>query len=88
MKLVYGARRMRVAAAVSMVCVFALLALGGGAALAKSKPKPKPKPVPAKNLPVVPGSQYLALGDSVTFGYMEPTVVPAPNYGDAASFPG
>ncbi len=88
MKRVYSARRSRVAAVMSMVCVFALLALGGGAALAKSKPKPKPKPVPAKNLPVVPGSQYLALGDSVTFGYMEKTVVPAPNYGNAASFPG
>jgi lysophospholipase L1-like esterase len=87
MKRVYSARRLHVAAVMS-VCVFALLALGSGAALAKSKPKPKPKPVPAKNLPVVPGSQYLALGDSVTFGYMEPTVVPAPNYADAASFPG
>ena len=88
MKRVHSARRLRVAAVMSMVCVFALLALGGGAALAKSKPKRKPKPVPAKNLPVVPGSQYLALGDSVTFGYMEKTVVPAPNYGIAASFPG
>jgi lysophospholipase L1-like esterase len=36
--------------------------------------------------PVVPGSRYLALGDSVTFGYMEPNVVPAPNYHDASSF--
>ncbi|HEX3691328.1 MAG TPA: SGNH/GDSL hydrolase family protein [Solirubrobacteraceae bacterium] len=72
-----------------MAFVCALLALGGGSALAKSKAKQKPKPVPpAKNLPVVPGSQYLALGDSVTFGYMEPTVVPAPTYGNAASFPG
>jgi lysophospholipase L1-like esterase len=35
---------------------------------------------------VTPGSTYLALGDSVTFGYEEPTVVPAPNYNDAASF--
>jgi hypothetical protein len=31
-------------------------------------------------LPVVPGSQYLALGDSVTFGFMEGQVVPAPDY--------
>jgi lysophospholipase L1-like esterase len=30
----------------------------------------------------------LALGDSVTFGYQESTVVPAPNYGSASSFPG
>ena len=90
MKHVYSARRMRAAAAVSMVCACALVALGSGPALAKSKSKPKgAAPVPAaKNLPVVPRSQYLALGDSVTFGYMEPTVVPAPNYGNAASFAG
>jgi lysophospholipase L1-like esterase len=37
---------------------------------------------------VTPGSRYLALGDSVTFGYQEPKVVPAPNYHNAASFPG
>jgi lysophospholipase L1-like esterase len=89
MKRVHSARRVRVVAVVSMVLLSALLVLGSGAALAKSNAKHKPKPVPAaKNLPVVPGSQYLALGDSVTFGYMEPTVVPAPNYGDAGAFPG
>jgi lysophospholipase L1-like esterase len=85
MKRVHSARRGRVGAIVSMVCLTALLVLGGGSALARSKHKPV---APAKNLPVIPRSQYLALGDSVTFGYMEPTVVPAPNYGDAASFPG
>jgi lysophospholipase L1-like esterase len=37
---------------------------------------------------VTRGSSYLALGDSVTFGYEEPQVVPAPDYHDAASFPG
>lgn len=89
MKRVYSARRMRVVAVLSMVCVIALVALGSGSALAKSKSKPTHGvPRTAKNLPVVPGSQYLALGDSVTFGYMEPTVVPAPDYADAASFPG
>jgi lysophospholipase L1-like esterase len=36
--------------------------------------------------PVTPGSRYLALGDSVTFGYEEPSTVPAPNYRDASSF--
>jgi lysophospholipase L1-like esterase len=89
MKSVFSARRVRVAVVMSMVCVLALLVLGGGSALAKSKSKPKHgAPKPAKNLPVVPGSQYLALGDSVTFGYMESSVVPAPNYADAASFLG
>ena len=43
---------------------------------------------PPHSTRVTPGSGYLALGDSVTFGYQEPTVVPAPNYRDAASFPG
>jgi lysophospholipase L1-like esterase len=31
---------------------------------------------------------YLALGDSVAFGYVPPTAVPAPNYLDARSFVG
>jgi lysophospholipase L1-like esterase len=38
--------------------------------------------------PVTAGSDYLALGDSVTFGYEEPGVVPAPDYHNAASFLG
>jgi lysophospholipase L1-like esterase len=38
--------------------------------------------------PVTPGSNYLALGDSVTFGYEESAVVPAPDYSNAASFLG
>ncbi len=87
MKRVHSARDIRVLAAVSMVFVSAMLALGSGEALANSKTT-NAAPKPAHNLPVVPGSQYLALGDSVTFGYMEPTVVPAPTYGNAASFPG
>ncbi|GAC1436529.1 MAG: hypothetical protein NVSMB51_08120 [Solirubrobacteraceae bacterium] len=37
---------------------------------------------------VTPGSRYLALGDSVTFGFQEPQVVPAPDYFHAASFLG
>ncbi len=39
-------------------------------------------------LPVVPGSGYLALGDSVAFGYREPTTFPPPNYTDPKSFVG
>ncbi len=38
--------------------------------------------------PVTRGSEYLALGDSVTFGYQEPNTVPAPDYNDPASLPG
>jgi lysophospholipase L1-like esterase len=33
-------------------------------------------------------ADYLALGDSVTFGYREPGTTPAPDYHDAASFVG
>lgn len=38
--------------------------------------------------PVTPGSRYLALGDSVVFGYQEPQVMPAPNYHNPASLLG
>jgi lysophospholipase L1-like esterase len=37
---------------------------------------------------VVTGSRYLALGDSVTFGYREANTVPAPNSGNPSSFIG
>lgn len=46
------------------------------------------KPAPAHVAPLTPGSRYLALGDSVTFGYEESSVVPAPNYKNEASFLG
>src|SRR5436305_6696536 len=42
----------------------------------------------SKRLPLAPGTRYLALGDSVTFGYEEGGVTPKPNYHDAASFIG
>jgi lysophospholipase L1-like esterase len=58
-----------------------LVALSVVAAPAAARPKAKTSPLPA-----VPGTRYLALGDSVTFGYMESNVVPAPNYHNAASF--
>jgi lysophospholipase L1-like esterase len=45
-------------------------------------------PATARPAPVTPGSAYLALGDSVTFGYQEPAVVPAPRYARASSFVG
>ncbi len=43
---------------------------------------------PRNPAPLITGSRYLALGDSVTFGYEEAAVVPAPNYKDASSFLG
>ncbi len=60
---------------------FALIALASWAQSARAATHSAPPPAP-----VVRGTQYLALGDSVTFGYEEPGVVPAPNYKDAASF--
>jgi lysophospholipase L1-like esterase len=38
--------------------------------------------------PAASPTYYLALGDSVTFGYREASTVPPPNYTDAASFVG
>ena len=38
--------------------------------------------------PVIAGSYYLALGDSVAFGYREPANLPTPNYSDPTSFVG
>ena len=73
------ARRALVAALV-IACASLLCALATGTAAAKTT-------TAIGALPVTPGSGYLALGDSVTFGYREPTVVPAADYHDAASFP-
>lgn len=57
----------------------ATLLISGVASAAKPKPRSQP---------VVAGSRYLALGDSYPFGYLEPQVVPAPNYFDPSSFVG
>ena len=71
-----------------MTCAVSLLAVTAGSALAK-KHKPQPKgPTITTRTPVTSGSTYLALGDSVTFGFQEQQVVPAPNYADASSFLG
>ena len=45
-------------------------------------------PASARSKPVTRGSTYLALGDSVAFGYQEPGVVPKPDYTHARSFLG
>jgi lysophospholipase L1-like esterase len=76
--------------ALVMVCAVGLLVATSGSALAKKhnhKHKPKQPPITTRT-PVTRGSTYLALGDSVTFGYEEAQVVPAPNYADASSFLG
>jgi lysophospholipase L1-like esterase len=71
------------------ICAALGLALIGGPAFAKTKQHKQPKPPKVTiHSPVTRGSGYLALGDSVTFGYEEQTVVPTPNYADASSFLG
>jgi lysophospholipase L1-like esterase len=56
--------------------------IGALALLVASSAAAKPVTAP----PLVKGSGYLALGDSVTFGYQEPQVVPPPDYSNAKSF--
>jgi lysophospholipase L1-like esterase len=70
---------------VGRVCAVLLSVTVAVGMLTASAAARRPAPHP---FPVVAGSQYLALGDSVTFGYMEPQVTPAPNYHDPAAFPG
>ena len=60
-------------AALVLVCAAAMLVALTGQALAKKPTASKSKITPTT--PITKGSTYLALGDSVTFGYEEPTVV-------------
>jgi lysophospholipase L1-like esterase len=79
--------RRALGAVLVMICAVGMLALASGSAAAKDKkPVAKPKATLTPHSPVTKGSGYLALGDSVTFGYQEPQVVPAPDYANAASF--
>ena len=63
---------------VVMAALALVLATGARASTAKLTP----------SSPVTRGSGYVALGDSVTFGYQEPAVRPAPNYNRPSSFRG
>lgn len=65
---------------VSAICLAGTFALTSSTALASSGVTTTP--------PVTPNSNYLALGDSVTFGYAESNAIPAPNYSDPSSFVG
>jgi lysophospholipase L1-like esterase len=80
-------RRRPLTIAVALLC--AVLGFGALSAVAHARTRDFITPAAiTPSTPVTPGSGYLALGDSVTFGYMESTVVPAPDYSDAASFHG
>jgi lysophospholipase L1-like esterase len=70
------ARRLSIAAAA--------LALAG--AITASPPATASESHPG--IPVRPGTNYLALGDSVPFGYREPTSVPTPDYTQPDTFVG
>jgi lysophospholipase L1-like esterase len=45
-------------------------------------------PAPKKNAPVLTGSRYLALGDSIPFGYREANSIPAPDFSKQKQFVG
>jgi len=64
------------------------IGLAGTAMLAAASLMPA---LPASAAPVTgpaANGTYLALGDSVAFGYVPPQAVPAPNYSDPRSFVG
>jgi lysophospholipase L1-like esterase len=79
-----GRRTLRVCA-LTMALMVSLAAFTATADAAK---KQTHSPSITIKTPITPGSRYLALGDSVTFGYEESGVVPTPNYHDQASFLG
>ena len=68
------------------ICAVGMLAATSGQALARSS-KAANSGINT-HTPVTAGSTYLALGDSVTFGYKEPQVLPTPNYQVASNFLG
>jgi len=75
----------------ALSCAAALVATCASGAQAKKTTMTKHKTsttTVTPSTPITRGSGYLALGDSVSFGYQEPTVVPAPDYANAASFVG
>jgi hypothetical protein len=74
-------RRERKGLALIASAVALVLAATSTSAAARKSVKPAVKP-----LKLTPGSGYLALGDSVTFGFEESGVKPPPNHKNAASF--
>ncbi len=82
-----GSRRSRRTLLAAALAVVTLAAVGGGAGAA-SAAAVHPSSQTHRQPPVTAGSDYLALGDSVSFGYREATNLPTPNYLDAASFVG
>lgn len=83
--------RRALTSAAALTCASMLAATFTAGAQAKKVSPAKKKTTTTTitpSTPVTRGSGYLALGDSVSFGYMEPTVTPAPDYTNAANFVG
>ena len=81
-------RSLRVLAlAIALLTSLALFTATADAATKKKKQQHKP-PVVTTKTPITRGSRYLALGDSVAFGYQEDGVAPTPNYHDASGLVG
>src|ERR1700692_2390125 len=76
--LIGGFRRVAGIGIVGVAVVTAALAVPAANGVASATP------VTGSN----PNGTYLALGDSVAFGYAPPQAVPAPNYANAGSFVG
>ena len=86
-------RRGRAAASIlsfagALMAVAALSPVAGASTPVAKKPVKPATTAITPTTPVTAGSGYLALGDSVVFGYEEPNVVPAPDYPVASSFVG
>ncbi len=80
-------RGRRLSMLVALAAGVAVFAGGASAALATTRTAPaRLVPAVTPRTPVTRGSGYVALGDSVTFGYQEAGVQPTPNYHDASSF--
>lgn len=78
---------MSLVALASVALVAAMFASGAQARTVAATQNASPTSTLPKP-PITPGSNYLALGDSVTFGYVEPNSVPTPDYSNASNFVG
>jgi lysophospholipase L1-like esterase len=74
--------------ALSCASLLAVTFVSGAQAKTTTTKKKASTTTVTPSTPITRGSGYLALGDSVSFGYQEPTVVPAPDYTNAANFVG
>jgi lysophospholipase L1-like esterase len=77
-----------VACAAALTAVLALAPLAHASLQANTLVLRAQAPKVTLHTPLRAGSRYLALGDSVTFGYMEAGVTPPPDYHDASTFLG